>query len=299
MGPRLLVRACVAAVLAVPLAACGEDSGDSSDATAKETSAALGSPTAGRWLVRLTGISTERDDESQRARYAWVTPDTGEVAVIEGETFSESAAGRETTLLVDAGRRWAVSASMVQANDTPPRVIDLESGDTTPLEVDLAGLRAWSFDPERADRLRVVQESGQISLVDLSATPPTVTPEDTLEMRGGEYGYYFDAETGHPYVVALRGDAVRPGGLGDEPGTPVEVDGGQLLFNHDALPARPCALNAAFRRSDGAETAFCVNGRRLTVFARGGADEPFLPVGQPIRLGFFADGVDFAMPPAS
>lgn len=296
MGPRFVARVCAAALLVVPVAACGEETGNSPDGSDGTTAAASSDLTEGRWLVRLTGVAGQRDGEDQQARYAWVTPDTGDLEVIEGQVFSESAAGRETTLLVDAGRRWAVSASMAQADGTAPQLIDLESGTSAPLEVGLEGLRAWSFDPEQPGMLRVVQDSGEVSLVDLGASPATVTPEGTLTVEDGEYGYYFDADTGQPYVVSLGPGPNRPEGLGDQPEQPVPVDGGELVFADPELPAGACALNAAFRRTDGAETAFCANGRKLTVHTRAAGAASYTKAAT-LELGFVADGLDFVLPP--
>lgn len=295
-------RFCAALLLAVPLAACGQETGAEDSAAPRTTESTSTSATAGsallegRWLLRLTAVSPEHEGEALVPQYVWLTPATGAIERFAGDTFPESATGREATLLVDAGRTYALSASLPGYADGAPEVVKLADGSRTPFPSGLADPAAWSFDPTEPGLLRVVQGNGKISTVDLATG--AATPEGELVRTDDEYGYSFDADTGEPYVVSLSGGPNRPAGVGDEPTKPLPHGEGTLVFDDQSLPAGPCPMSAGFEESTGAATAFCVSGQRLTVFTRDSADAAYEKLGAPVQLGFAAAGIDFAMPPA-
>jgi hypothetical protein len=297
MASRSVVGLCSAALLAVSLAGCGQETGNTDDAEA-ETTTTTSAPASleGRWLLRVTAVSPEHEGEAQIAHYVWVTPSTGEVEDYSGDTFPESATGREATLLVDAGHEWGLTASLPGYAQGAPELVHLTDGTRTPFPATVPDLAAWSFDPTEPGQLRVVADSGKISLVDLASGEATT--EGELVKTADEYGYGFDADTGEAYVVSLSGGPNRPAGLGDPVGKALAHADGQLVFDDTTLPAGPCPLSSGFEDADGAATAFCVSGKRLSVFTRAGADAAYEKFGEPILLGFSASGIDFALPPA-
>lgn len=282
----------VAALLALPLAACGDDTSvDVSEAQPQE------SPLPeGPWLLRLTSLG---DDEAiHQARYVWFTPATGEMKVIDAGAYFDSAEGRETTLLVDASRRWGVGSSRPQWDDGPPEVVDLTSGAVSEIEADLGEPRAWSFDPVTPGLLRVVSKDGTVRELDVASGEAIET--GSLVVGNAEYGYYFDAENGTPYVVDLNGGASRPAGLGGDTADPVSVAGGSLVFGPLLdLPSREqCQSEVGFDPSSpGPTTVFCLRGKRLVVRSLPTEGGSAGTVGQPLELGFRANVIDFALPP--
>lgn len=270
------------------------DSAEPQSTTSTTTGSAL---LEGRWLLRLTAVSPEHEGEALVPQYVWFTPATGAIESFAGDTFPESATGREATLLVDARRTFGLSASLPGYADGAPELIRLADGSRTPFPPGLADPAAWSFDPTEPGLLRVVQGNGTISTVDL-ATGET-TPEGELVRTDDEYGYGFDADTGEAYVVSLSGGPNRPAGLADEPTEPLPHGDGTLVFEDRSLPAGPCPMSAGFEESTGATTAFCVSGQRLSVFTKDSADAAYEKLGAPVLLGFPAAGIDFAMPPHS
>jgi hypothetical protein len=289
MNSGTLARLLAAALLAAPLAACGEETTvDVSEVEPQE------SPVGdGPWLLRLTSLG--EDEAIHQARYVWFTPATGDLEVVDAGAYFDSAVGREATLLVDSSRRWAVGASRPQWNDRPPQVYDLESGAKKAVAGGLGKLSAWSFDPDEAGILRVVTRAGKVVRVDV-ATGST-TEEEPLVEGADEYGYFFDVETGAPYVVSLDGGESRPTGLGDKPDAPVEVAGGQLLFGTGVLLPRglQCQSAVGFAPGRGPTTVFCVRGDKLVL--RNVSGETVGEVGRPVELGFQASEIDFALPP--
>jgi hypothetical protein len=285
-------RVLAVALLAAPLAACGDDAFvDVSEA------APLESPLPeGPWLLRLTSLG---DDEAiHHARYVWFTPATGEMKLIDAGAYFDSAEGRETTLLVDAARQWGVGSSRPQWEDGPPEVVDLDSGAVKKIDADLGEPRAWSFDPVTPGLLRVVSKDGTIRELDVESG--AVEETGSLVVGGNEYGYYFDAEDGTPYVVDLGGGASRPAGLGGDAGDPVAVAGGSLVLGPllDVPAAEQCQSEVGFDPAGpGPTTVFCLRGKRLVVRSLPTQGGSVGTVGRPLELGFRANEIDFALPP--
>lgn len=279
-------RLLAAALLVASLSACGEETTvDVSDPQPEASSVG-----DGPWLLRLTSLG---DDEAiHHARYVWFTPATGDLEVVDAGAYFDSAAGRETTLLVDASRRWGLAASRPQWDDRPPQVFDLRTGDKSTVGQGLGKLSAWSFDPDEPGILRVVTRSGKV--VRIHVATGEQTSEQPLVEGADEYGYFFDVETGAPYVVSLDGGANRPSGLGDKPSAPVTLDEGQLLFGNGVkLPGSlQCQSAVGFEAGQGPTTVFCLRGDELVLRSEGVTEQ-----GKPVELGFRANEIDFALPP--
>lgn len=289
MIPGTFARLLAAALVATPLTACGDDSTvDVSEVRPQE------SPVGdGPWLLRLTSLGA--DEAIHHARYVWFTPATGDLEVVDAGAYFDSASGREATLLVDSSRTWAVGASRPQWNDRAPQVYDLETGARKVVARGLGNLMAWSFDPDEAGILRVVTRQGDVVRVDV-ATGKTESEEPLVE-GADEYGYFFDVETGAPYVVSLDDGESRPTDLGDEPEAPVDVSGGQLLFGSAVeLPqGLQCQSAVAFAPGQGPTTVFCLRGDKLVLRSQSGGSVG--ESGRPVELGFQANEIDFALPP--
>jgi hypothetical protein len=302
------VTALVVAVLLATTAACG-DTGSAADATRAET-AASGS---GDWLLRFT-TAGGADGEQLRAVYVTFDPTTGDASTRTLPAVTGSDAGQdEQLLLVSADHRWAVPDTGVSKTESRSGKLVLYSVSTDATQaLDIRAVtgeptlqaRAWAFDPQEADLLRVVDSERRVWRVDLAAD--SATREGDLPKRSGWiFGNGFDTNTGEPYIESIDSDETDPAGNGDLDSTAVQRQGGSLVrYDGDeleGLPKPPCGFAGGFRADDGAAWLFCADTPSIAAYALAQDEKSWEPYGarSPKVVPAGAVEMTFALPPLS
>ncbi|MDQ6688666.1 MAG: hypothetical protein M3130_07695 [Actinomycetota bacterium] len=226
-----------------------------------------------RWLLRFD-TSGGGDGEQKQALYVALTPATGATQVTTlPPVLGGDAYGDSLSLLVDASHTWAIPDSKVPpqsrrtgkltlyrlgARNPAKKIIDFHALTGKPL-VTPAG---WSFDPSAPGVLRVVDTTGQVWRVDLTAV--SATSQGRLPKKPGWFfSNGFDKNTGAPFIESVNSDTTVPAGNGSSDTRAVVRQGGRMLISatgrYPGLPPLKCGFSSGFLDSAGTAWLFCAD----------------------------------------
>lgn len=314
-GPVRWAAVAMAALLALTVAGCGDDSDakPSADGTSPSSAADAGRDT-GEWLLRFTTAEGE-DGEEEGSVYVRFTPSTGAAVVRALPALRASDATQDQqALLVSADHAWAIPDTGVSKEERTTGALvlhSLTSDATETLDFGLATGKAgaqpvaWAFDPTDAGTLRVVDSALAVWQVDL-ATKLAQKEGQLAKREGWIFGNGFDKNTGEPYIESIDSDETEPAGNGDSDVRAVERQGGTLIrYDGEALeglPKPPCGFAGGFEFADGDAWLFCADTPSIAAYRLGeGDDAGWVAVGKASTeiVPDSAVELSFALPPVS